>query len=128
MNFYADVGKLYSIVNKYAYAVSSPRVSLWGYPFPKICRCIMQRIVPREVDGVGKGTKFKLIGDVYLVCASLVLLTLFIIDCCKGNQFTLHLIGIIFDIPALAYCSFRLFLDSHDYLTALKFTDSKISR
>ena len=64
--------------------------------------------------------KLKLIGDVYMVCGLSILLTLFIIDCSKGNQLTLHLIGIIFDIPALAYCIFRLFSDSRDYLTARK--------
>ena len=64
--------------------------------------------------------KLKLIGDVYMVCGLSILLTLFIIDCSIGNQFTLHFIGIIFNIPGLAYCIFRLFLDSRDYLTARK--------
>jgi ABC-type sulfate transport system permease subunit len=69
---------------------------------------------------MGIEMKFKLIGDVYMVCGLLTLLTLFMIDCSIGNQLTLHLIGIIFNIPGLAYCIFRLFLDSHDYLTTRK--------
>ena len=69
--------------------------------------------------------KLRLMGDVYLVCGMLTLLTLFIIDCTRGNQFTVHLIGIILDIPALAYCIFRLYVDSHDYLTTPEFANSK---
>jgi len=65
--------------------------------------------------------KLKLAGDVYMVCGLSILLTLFIIDCSIGNQFTLHFIGIIFNIPGLAYCIFRLFSDSQDYLAARKF-------
>ena len=79
-------------------------------------------------DKVGRAIKLKLIVDVYMVTGLLTLLTLFTIDCTKGNQFTLHLIGIIFDIPALAYCIFRLYIDSHDYLTTRKLTNSKIGR
>jgi len=69
---------------------------------------------------VGSKIKLKLIGDVCVVCGLSILLTLFIIDCSKGNQFNLHLFGIILDIPALAYCIFRLFSDSRDYRTARK--------
>ena len=69
---------------------------------------------------MGKETKIKLIGDVYLVCGLATLLTLFIIDCSMGNQFTLHFIGIIFNIPGLAYCIFRLSWDSRDYRAARK--------
>lgn len=65
--------------------------------------------------------KLKLVGDVYMVCGLSTLLTLFIVDCSTGNQFTLHLIGIIFNIPGLAYCIFRLFSDSQDYLAPRKF-------
>jgi len=64
--------------------------------------------------------KLKLAGDVYLVCGLVALLTLFIIDCSTGNQFTLHFIGIILTIPGLAYCIFRLFCDSRDYRAARK--------
>jgi hypothetical protein len=72
--------------------------------------------------------KVKLIGDVYLFGCALTALTVFTIDCINGKEVSLHLIGIIIDIPALAYCTFRLFLDLHDYLMTRKFTNSKISR
>jgi len=70
--------------------------------------------------------KLRLIGDVYLVGGLFTLLTLFTLDCTGGNQFTLHLIGIIFDIPALAYSIFRLYLDSRDYIASHRFGNSKI--
>jgi len=69
--------------------------------------------------------KFKLIGDIYLVGCALTALILFTIDCCKGKDVTLHVIGLIFAIPSLAFCIFRLYLDLRDYLKSRRDANSK---
>lgn len=64
---------------------------------------------------MGKEMKLKLFSDVYLAGCALAAVILFTIDCCTGHEVTLHVTGLIFGIPALAFCILRLYLDLRDY-------------
>ncbi len=74
---------------------------------------------------MGKEMKLKLISDIYLVGCALTAVILFTIDCCKGKEVILHVIGLIFAIPSLAFCIFRLYLDLRDYLKSHRDVNSK---
>jgi hypothetical protein len=46
--------------------------------------------------------------DIYILCVLLTLLIFFIVYCCQDREFLLHLVGIIFTLPAVTYCIIKL--------------------
>jgi hypothetical protein len=59
--------------------------------------------------------KLIVISHIYNLCALLVLLIFFIVYCIQDREFLLHLAGIIFTLPALAYCIYMVSLDLKAY-------------